>query len=127
MKPKILSLIMIVLLSFFSAPLTALADEGDDFMWRIPVMSEETEEVYESLQIERSCHDSYKALVDAMMKVKDQGVLTREEIKAIHKFYESQASSSTELPTDSKGLLDLIYKNNIITKTQYDQILAALQ
>ncbi|MEG2017591.1 MAG: hypothetical protein RR844_08835 [Clostridium sp.] len=127
MKNKTFSLLMVVLLSFLSVPVTAFADDTDDFMWRIPVMAEETEEVYEALESDRSCHESYKTLVDAMMKVKDQGGYTKAEIKAVHKFYEGQVAGNSQLPTDSKELLNLLYKNNIITKSQYDQTLAALQ
>lgn len=127
MKKKFLSILMVFLLGFISVPATVLADNEDDFMWRIPVMAEEDEAVYESFEAARSCHESFKALVDAMMKVKDQGGFTKAEIKAVHKFYESQVASNTKLPTTSKGLLELLYSNNIITKTQYDQTLAALQ
>lgn len=127
MKNKILLLLMGIFLIVLSVPITAFADGSDDFIWRVAVMSEETEEVYEALEVERSCHESYKTLVDAMMKVKDQGGFTKAEINAVHKFYESQVSSNSQLPTDSKELLNLLYKNNIITKTQYDQTLSALQ
>lgn len=76
----------------------------------------------------RACHDSFKALVDAMMKLKDQGVYTKDDIKALHKFYENAVSSNPNaVPTTDKGLLDAIFKANIITKTQYEQTLDLVQ
>lgn len=76
----------------------------------------------------RACHDSFKALVDAMMKLKDEGVYTKEDIKALHKFYENAVSTNPNaIPTTDTGLLDAIFKANIITKTQYDQTLELLK
>lgn len=125
MKSKFLSLLIGGLLCFMSLPVSTA--EADDSMWMTPVTSEEAASLYEFLQLEGSCHDTFTTLVDAMMKVKAQGIYTKEDIKAVHKFYEAQVASNAKIPTDTKGLLDLLYSNNIITKTQYDQTLIALQ
>ena len=44
------------------------------------------------------------------------------DIEKIHKFYESLVSNNT-VPSNDLELLNLIYNNNLITKTQYEQTL----
>lgn len=125
MKKKFISFLMLFLLCFTIIPTMVFAKGEEDFMWKIPAMSEDVaEEVYNFFESARSCHGRYQILLDAMNKVKDQGGYTKEDITAIHKFYESQTEAVT---TDSKAFLDLLYTNNIITKTQYDETLAALK
>ena len=41
MKNLFLSLLVVLLLSFITAPATVLSPDKDDFMWRIPTMAEE--------------------------------------------------------------------------------------
>lgn len=126
MKNKFISFLLTMVIGLIAVPTTVFAS-NDDFMWHIPAMtSEEAIQVSEALETIRACHESFKTLVDAMMKAKEQGIYSKEDISNVHKFYESQVSSNAQLPTDSKGLLDLLFSNKIITKTQYEQTLDIL-
>lgn len=127
MKKKFMSLSTMLLLSFMCFSSTVFAGTKEDLNWKTTPVSVKNEALSEFGRGSRACHESYKALVDAMMKVKDQGGFTKAEINSVHKFYEAQVSSNAKLPSDNKGLLDLLYSNKIITKAQYDKTLAELQ
>lgn len=111
MKQKFLCLIMIIT---FLCSFTPTLVYG--------MTTENPSSTMEDNKSPRACHESFRALVDAMMKLKKDGVYTMSDIEKIHKFYENLVSNNT-IPTNDLELLDLIYKNNLITKTQYDQTL----
>lgn len=125
MKNKLANILLAICMLITLMPFKALALEAEkDFMWRIADNAKYTSTYLE--EISPSCHEAFKSLVDAIIKVKQQGLYSKEDIKAIHKFYEGQVASKAKMPTDSKGLLELLYSSKVITKVQYDQTLDSL-
>ena len=125
MKNKLATLLLASCMIITLMPFKALAlEEEKDFMWRIADNAEDKATYLE--ESSPSCHDAFKTLVEALMKVKQRGLYSKEDIKAIHKFYEGQVASKAKMPTDSKGLLELLYSSKVITKVQYDQTLDLL-
>lgn len=124
MKNKFVALLLALLMGVVSIPMTAFA--ADDFMWHIKAITEaDAAEVTKLTEPVRNCHESFKSLVDALMRVKAQGSITKSEIKAIHNFYENL--SQGQIPTTDKGLLDALHSNNLVTDVQYEMTLKLLQ
>lgn len=75
----------------------------------------------------REYHTNYDNLVEAMLTLRSQGYLTRDEILNIHKHIgDYEVNSTSEMPYSDKDLLEYLYDNNIITHSQYEQILDIL-
>lgn len=115
MKQKFLCLIIIIALLCSFTPTLVYG-----------MTTENPNSTMEDTKSPRACHESFRALVDAMMKLKKDGVYTVSDIEKIHKFYESLVSNNT-VPSNDLELLNLIYNNNLISKTQYEQTLALIK
>lgn len=74
----------------------------------------------------RSCHDTYEGLVNAMMKLKTDNQLTSKEISKIHTYYQGLISNNT-VPSNNKDLLNALYKEKLLTDNQYNLILNMLK
>ena len=98
---------------------TASHPSNDSSILNIPTLS-----VKEKKLLTTIYENHYPKLVDAMLQLRNEGVISNDDIINIHKFISDLAiNSSVELPHNDKDLIDYLYDNNIINDSQYERLL----
>lgn len=93
------------------------------FIFDIPTLSQS-----EKNNIARKFHGTFPKLVEVMLELRRQNVLSSEDLKNIHRCLSDFAlDSSLELPHNDKDLIDYLYDNNLINEVEYKKILELLE
>lgn len=95
----------------------------DTFIFDMAALS-----VKEKNSYAKQFHSEYESVVRAMLELRRQGVISKEELLAVHKHMSNFAIDTTlEIPHSDKDLVDYLYDNNLITESQYEKLLDLLE
>lgn len=95
----------------------------DTFIFDMPALS-----VKEKNSYAKNFHNEYERVVRAILELRRQGIISKDELLAVHKHISNFAiDTNLEIPHSDKDLVDYLYDNNLITESQYEKLLDILE
>lgn len=94
----------------------------DTFIFDMPTLSVKDKNSYA-----KDFHNEFEGVVKAMLELRRQGIISKDELLAVHKHISNFAiGANLEIPHSDKDLVDYLYDNNLITESQYEKLLDLL-